>query len=415
MAAVEILYAEQLTKQTNATTSDTTAITLGGFTTSDDYLLVVSGKINNTGAGESTRVHMAHGGSFTIFTDTYWNYEPSSVAHSRSFILFTKWTAASGESAYLRFNTTSGGTAELDEMVFQAINLTDLGTDNYKYAMDETQTTLTTSWSTSNNASVTFTPDAASVWMVMTASTMKTVSEAINYESRIERSGEATDTASVSSCEGENATIEQNHHVLVRPFSLTAVSNTFQEASRIDASGSTENRRISKVFCLNLDAFADYAYIYTSGHTDLSATAYATELATVDLTPSITDRCPIFTCNVFTATAEGATLFTRVQLDDTTTLPGTPGDTAATPRDWRARDASDVMALQYAHAPSLTASTTYTIDYDGYVGATASGRGCKQRVIIAFCPELAPDVAVYPQAHKHITTSSQAVNRASLF
>jgi len=256
---IDHTFVEVTTRQTSSSTTyvDIPGAVIGSsnLTPDDQYLLVFTALFDGNDVDDQFGIRAVH--DSTEFGGSEMIMEPSTVNTHNTYTWFTVWDAVASEDVKLQFKTLGADTVGADQITIFAMNLDEDLTENTEWFFDDdsTSTTLSTAWSTTNNAEVTFTPTkAGNDWLVMTTSRMDVVSSAKNYESRIDRSGEATSTQPMFSQEGEDA----NDFILLtnmRVFNLGAASNTFTEQSRLDTTATTEARTHSGVFALNLNAF----------------------------------------------------------------------------------------------------------------------------------------------------------------
>src|SRR3990172_11715647 len=176
------VYVAQTTRQTRtgATTyGDITGASIGSanFVTGKKYLLVFTANLDGNNDGGDFGIQAVHGS--TSFGGSEMVYDPpsggSAILNKATYTWFTVWTAVSGEGVKLQFRTlNSGHTVGADQITIFAMTLSDyLREKNDWYYNEVVATTAidTTTWSTTNNAAVTFTPlVAGNDWLVMTSS-----------------------------------------------------------------------------------------------------------------------------------------------------------------------------------------------------------------------------------------------------
>jgi len=392
MAAMNIAYKEYLTMEsttlsgwqaTSCRLFDGTDITSG-----HEYLILAYGIIRNTDPSQKIGVRLAH--SFNEILGTTDIYSPPDSAHSKSFFLMTKWVA-NGDDIQIQFQEISTGTAELDEQVLIAIDLDDLSSTDWYY--DEVLATqaLSTTWSTSNNASVTFTPSQVGDWLIITSAETETENiskDVIDHMCRMLRSGEANDTIPNTRREVEQAD-EHQHPTLARVFSLGAVSNTFTQQSATDTTPNPLDQRLSsRVFALRLGAFADVTWSWTVGSIELNDVNYNTEIGSISHTPSVASQKAIIIAQAeYVPFSASRYMHGRVRIDETSNLPGPPGVTGG-PAYVRSFNVDDVLDVANLGGIDLTAAS-HSIDWDAATPSVASGTYVKYRTMIAISPELA--------------------------
>lgn len=396
MSAIGLAYDEQLTVQTDTTSGwkssncsllDTTDIISG-----HKYLILYGCIGRNTSASFSIGIRLTHDG--TAFAGCTAMCDPPSGAWGKSFFMFTVWTA-NGEDIIAQMSEAGTGVAELDEQVLIAIDLDDLDASDYKYDENTTLQALATAWSTSNNASVTFTPAQAEDWLILASGQTQVASasvDALSHMQRIQRSGEASDTTpdTQRELEDENNLLAET---LARVFSLGASENTFTQQSAASSTPNTGDDRLrSAVFALRLAAFEDVTWQYTAGTIELDDTAHNTEIASVSHTPSVASQKAIIIAQAeFVPGGVNREMHGRVQVDNTTTLPGPTG--ASSGRYCSSFDVNDINAVANLCAIDLTAAA-HDIDWDAYSTDTASGTFVKYRSLVVISPELAAGEAL---------------------
>jgi hypothetical protein len=402
MAEIDHTYVEVTGLQTTTSTSyidiPGAVISNTWFTVGDRYVILVRAQMSNEAGSNITFVRTIHGS--TEFAGSEQGIELGAANGFWEYSDFFYWTAVAGEDIKLQFYTTDAADeASARFITLIAIRVEDDFAENtdLHYDEDSTSTTLSTSWSSSNNASVTFPPGAANdKWLVMARSRMDVVSLTVSYESRINRSGEASDTDTATKQEGEDSG-NFIHHVNRRVFTLGAASNTFTEQSRIDDTGTTEARTHSKVLVFNLSKFKDVETIWTGATTGLSLSPpeFDTQVQTLSITPSQTGDvvCLGDCCLSGTGTASEIRSL-RMQVDN---ADQPPGQTAAS-LAYIIWDGQDVVPCGFDTVESLD-SSAHTVDLDGS-NDNSTGSDAQKRGIIVFSMELAaasPIVTYRPQ------------------
>jgi len=391
MAEINHTYVEQLTEQTTSSTSfvDVTGAQIGSgsFVAGQKYLLVVRATNNQAVSNGAIRHQVIHGS--TAFSSSE-DYRTIPLNGTRNhYTWWTVWTAVSGEAITLQHLSVAGTSVGTDDICMLAMRLDADLAENTDWVFNEntTSTTLSSTYSTSNNASVTFTPGTAGHdWLVLSRCTVDTVSDTISYKTRIEHAGGSSEVTPEHIQEpGGGAGADNMLLCHARVYNLGAVSQTFNEEAAVSTTGTTEARLTSGIFALNLNKFKEHATQYTDGGIDLSATDYATEIATISITPSVAGDVVALGFAVYDVVAGGQTTVEkrRLQLDNTTDLPTTAVITYCDQNDAR-----DQVPMQVFVMENLTAAA-HTIDFDASTGAAAVGRAAIQRQLVAFTMELA--------------------------
>ena len=398
MAEIAHTAVEQLTEQTH--TGDTlwtdipgASIASGNFTVGKKYLLIAHclKQYNESGLAGFKVLH----GS-TDFASSDAQFPPDSgVAAYYPYFWWTVWTAVSGEAVKMQFKVDDNArTVKARRITLFAMNLSDdltEGTD-WDFAENSTVTDLSTTWSTTNNAAITFTPGSAGDdWLVMTRTRIDAnVSfSSFNMEGRMDRGGEATSTEPKASEEREAST-ELKIFSLLRTFNLGASSNTFTEKSR--ESGATSFQRThSGVFALNLAKFDVQANSWLETEVTLSTTDYATELRSISITPNVSGDVLVLGSWAHDVAAVSAKAKGRIQID------GTTKPAIDDVEQIQAYAAIDEILVQSSFVQNLTAAA-HTIDMDGSSVTTA--RGAEDRQLVAFTMEL-PSTGIIPKVMHH--------------
>jgi hypothetical protein len=346
------------------------------FVAGKKYLLYVTAQITNQTATDSVELVALHG--TTPFDDALGGsggshavFSTASASMQWAYGWFTVWTAVSGEAIKLQFRTPGElGTAQVDRIAMLAINLSDNFVENtdWAFAEDATDVTLTTAFT--DGASVTVTPAGASDWLVLTSAQGPGANGGAALAlTRINRSGEA---ASVLPEARVEVTLmgDQMPMTLARVFALTAASNTFTEQSATSANGWGIVRTHSSVFILNLSKFKVHASAYTEPDLALSATAYATQLQTLSITPTVASNVWIGAYWGFDRNDALRNAKFRVQVDNVDQPAGQTTDAYVFAQT---NDASDEVPMILSTLANLTPAA-HTVDLDASVDAPTGHR-----------------------------------------
>ncbi|HYU07346.1 MAG TPA: DUF2341 domain-containing protein, partial [Thermoplasmata archaeon] len=384
--SVDHTFVEVTTVQ--STTSDTyvdiPGATIGSssFTAGRKYLLVFTAQVASPlSASQSAYIQTVHGS--TLFSGSEFSFRTDDTAARYGYYWFTVWTAVSGEGVKLQHHI-EGNTVRVDtdQITMFKLDLGDL-TENTDWSFNENtagDTIAGTTWD--GLASATFTPSAATNWLVMTTMRGDPDAISVNYESRIARSGEATETQPLTTWEGNAVTNDRYVQTLARVFPLTAASNTFTQESRCDAA-CTYPRSYSSVFALNLNKFEDSTSSWTEAPIALSTTNFATQVQTAGLTP--TRAANVWVLGQFAVDVDAAGNFHRFRLQvDNVDQPGT--QTSDAYGQWENWDAKDEVVSAIQTVGNL-AVAAHTFDLDASrEGTTANA---EDRMIFAVSMVLA--------------------------
>jgi hypothetical protein len=198
------------------------------FTAGKKYLLVVSSQIGGATINTTVTARTVHGS--TPFDDSVWGMEPQqSTTGKWHYVWWTVWEAVAGEDIKVQFGgTVANRTVNADFTTLTAIKLSDDLVENTDWKVHEpaaASTSLTTTDSSSNNATVSITPAVANDdWLVLSKARFTTTSTSSNVYSRIVRSGEASSTLPTAGQEGESPTagFDQYIFTLARVYTLGA-------------------------------------------------------------------------------------------------------------------------------------------------------------------------------------------------
>jgi hypothetical protein len=274
------------TNVTNATIPST------DFTSGRKYLLVVTAHFGGDDANANFGLKLQHGSTDFAPSEHIGDVSSATTTNRASYCWFTVWTAVASEAIQLQAISDGSNTIHVDQIVMVKIEISEDLTENTDWHFNDVtaSTALATStWSTTNNASVTFTPGTANdKWLVMATCRIDNMATVNNSEARIQRSGEASHTAVVQSREGEDTAGDNKIFTLITGYQLGASSNTFTQQVQRDGGGGSANRSYSAVFVLNMSKFDAADFSYTETETTLSTTDYNTELESVAITPSTT-------------------------------------------------------------------------------------------------------------------------------
>jgi len=376
---------------TLGTPVDITGATIASsfFVAGKKYLIVTQAIFNVDNVNGEGRVFTLHGTSVSFDgINSNMHLEPNQTSDYASYSFMAIWTAISGEGIKMQFASDGTNITTVDQITLFAMNLSDDLTENTDWLSSTvaTSTNLSTAWSTSNNASVTFTPAAGTDWLVLANSTLTGNDGANNFESRINSSGTYTETVPFHSQEGELTTgtwIFRNARVFT---ALGAISQTFTEQSRVDAGSATGPRHRSVIFALNLNKFKEHASVWTEALLDIAATPnFDTNTATVSMTPSVAGNVWASYTHTFNADAAGQSARIRLQVDNAD-QPDT--QTSDAQLEGSANDPTDEIFLHRQSVDSVTA-TSHTWDVDASCETAAAGRGVRHRSLWAVTMELA--------------------------
>lgn len=371
------------------------------------YLLLVTAQADTDDANATCFLRVAHGASF--FDHSEQSDEPETIGGRMQYAWLHVWTAVAGEDLKLQFHRQGAtATAGVDTIGMFWLDLASFvqGTD-WDFNEVSAATTLDGSESTTNNASVTITPAAGGDrWLVLGCARHTTFNSLVSNQSRLLRTGEATETLAEVICEGEDAA-SMYEMFTAADLTLGSVSNTFTEKSLLSAAGTTEARTRSAVFVIDLAKFRNSVGSRTAGATDLSATDYATNLETVSLTPDVAGDVWSFGYLVHKPGTVQNYGKHRLQIDNADdpanqTTNAYLVNEVHDPRDQRAHVIQTVTNLTGAH----------TFDLDASTKTAGAGKAGLYRSLIAVTMEL-PAGGSAATVKSRIVQTRQAPVRAS--
>ena len=262
-AEIPFEFVEDTTKLTDSTGSaweDTTTMDIpsANFTTGRKYLIVASA-FTYSSAGETMGIKLQHG--TTDFPASIQELEYQFLDFGRNWLFFDVWTAVAGEKIQMQHKRVDGtGSLKLDNMMLFAMEISEELTENTDWFYDEnfTKTDLSSTWSTTNNAKIEFTPSETQDYLIMALGWLNNTDTTNQQESRLRSTGTIGEEQPLTSQESEKSS---DIHVqpLIRTFTLDSEANTFEQQSRVD-SGTLPDRFYSKVFGLRLDAFNQHNF-----------------------------------------------------------------------------------------------------------------------------------------------------------
>jgi hypothetical protein len=390
MANIESHYTEQLTEQTSTSASYTditgASIASGNFTTDDRYLILINAHVNGDSAGTVFGIQTLHGS--TAFTHSQYELEPSSPAGYYTYTFFTVWTAVTGEGIKLQFKADGTNNVAADAITMLAMNLDDANANftkgtEWDYAETDADTGLSTSWSSSNNASITMPGNTQSGdYLLLSSANCSMNSTSTSLQSGTATTNGGTPTAErTHRQEGEDTSELQYHTVAEVLESLSASATRYQESRNDSATKGT--RLMSRIFYLYLDAFATQGATQTTAADLLAEQPSFTEHHTLAFTDgSPTEYWVVLGWMLMDPQAiQWSTC--RLQIDGSS-VP----ESNDTERQERAWDSTD--QLQWSTIVRTNTSIDTSIDLDAGANA-ATTQYADEGVIVVFSTELPAD------------------------
>lgn len=384
-------FVEQTTRQTTTSTTygdiSGASISSASFTTGKKYLIFITAQVDTSNVAGLQYIQTLHG--TTAFADSECAMENNTTASRYTYQWWTVWTAVSGEGIKLQGKVESG-TAGYDMMTMTAIKLSDDLTENTDWYHNEVaaNTTLASTASTTNNATITFTPGTASHrWLILSKCRIGPgIEGATSVISEIVRTGEASSNTPIAQCEGEDGTNDRYILTLMRSDTLGAASNTYKETARYDGIAAVPVRTHSGIFALDLDKLRNATVNYEDAtQEDIPTTVdYAHNIHTASITPDVAGD--VWILGAVTVDWGGTGLYgkVRMQVDNSDQPPGQTTKAYQLMDSW---DTTDQNPIFYSTVENLSAAA-HTIDLDGSMEATGASRGTHLRSIMAVTMEL---------------------------
>lgn len=418
--ASELTHASttQTTRQTTTSTtySDVTGASIGSsnFTAGKKYLLIFTAVADSSTDTNSLFVRAVHGSSTFGTSRSEMSHEVDGATPANNKVQYTwfhVWTAASGEAVKLQFKTETmtSTTVGIDHIAMSAIKLSDDFIENVDWFFNEneTNTSITGSDSSTNNAIVSITPRASSDWLVMSCARIAPASTSVRYTTKLVSTGTTASSEPQVTQEGESTSNDQFLYCNIRAFALTAVANTFEEKVVNDAGASSGTRSYSAIFALNLNRLRNHSFAHTEAEfTPTSTTNYVDQIQTISITPAIQGDVMVIGSYIYDAAAGTNNTKGRIQVDNNDLISDVTSDAYIQEYAW---DALDELPVQYAAIVNMSASS-HTIDLDAS-SSTTTGARFEDRCLVAFTMELRSGVVnISPDGTENYTTLSSALN-----
>jgi len=400
MAAIEhvAVAVNSVQTTTSSTYGDVTgaAIASSSFTVGKKYLITVTAQLSLSANSILGYCSVLHG--TTMFAESELILSSTTANFWHVYQWRTVWTAVTSEGIKLQFkNGDNSTTLSCNFVSILAINLSDDLTENTDWFFAERANDDALSTTPLDGASITFTPGTAGHdWLVGTYAQVQPGATNTSSISNMSRSGEAASSVPSARLESFQSGTTIFSYPLTRVFSLGNASNTFKEQSAT-SSGVAHTRLHSSVFALNLNKFRVHSSAYTEADAALSATDYATELATLSITPAVAGDVWIGAYWGFDSQATGREAEFRLQ-EGANDIPA--GQTTANYQFKWGGDNADETPLGIETVQRLTA-TEYTIALDASADSATSTPAGQHRQLWAVTMEL--PAAFQPSWGQHAT------------
>ena len=382
---------EQTTRQTVTGTASTmvaevtaAALASAGISVGDDVLIRVTALIDAPSVNTIVQAAVAH--ASTLFDDSIYSKEPAgptTAPQTVTYVWQRVWTVVSAEDINFQIRALVASTT----VGAQFIEIVVMSLEGLTYYWNEvTGDTALSTTPLTDGAVVTFTPAAGEDVLVLTSARHDTVSVTTEYGSRIFSSGTFSETQPYGQSEGEDATDDILLFSHARVFlGLGAVSQTFREESFNAVGASSGTRENSTIFALPLSQFKNHGAWWTEADEALQTTDWLDPFQVGrQVTPDVTGDWWMIAQAVIDNTAAGREIRYRLQVDNADQPPGLSADGRYVDSS---QDATDEMIFGTQTVEALTASTTYTMDFEG--DGDSTGANSEDHTLCAFSFELA--------------------------
>jgi len=321
--------------------------------------------------------------------------DPSVV---QTYMWWTVHTAVSGENFHIEISSDGTQTVGVDQVSISVIRLTPDLAENTDWKYNENVPGTPTSMSTNdtdtttNNATITLAPASANHrWLILSKARYGPgIDPGTSVQSRISRSGEASNDLPQIQLEGEDAVLSVTILCGATVHTLAAQSNTYTEISKSVGTPSfaAVNRISSGIFMLDLDMFKNVVANNEDSpqeEPNSTTTAHGVLVHTTSLTP--TQLGDVFVMGFCTMDSGSAlnTWTMRLQVDNTDHPAGQTAD-AYQYSQWTSEDRLPWAMHEIIQDMS---AASHTADIDGSVSVTGTSRGTYSRLLVMFTLELA--------------------------
>jgi len=361
--------------------SDVDVLTSGNFVAGRKYLIIATYQWIGANTINDWGIRIRHGA--TVFPTSDGVMEVANDGIDFFYSCAIVHTAVAGEDIALEFAALDNiGPLTVKRGSILAIELTPNLIENTDWFYNEnlTSTSLPAggAFTTTNNATFTFTPaNANDKWLVLAGSIMNPANADKQYITQLRRTGQAPspDDDPVFSQEGEDIATDRIPEFVARTYDLLAVSNTFESRSSVE-SGGTGDRINSYIFAINLSKFASFAEQFIQGTITIDDSddyANATEVATATIN-KISSLSDVFYFGRLTKSkgpdnTGDKFIKCRGQYDN---VDEPPGITAEDERQLRGFDEDDQLCPIFSSIMPL-GSGSHTIDLDATTELNGTG------------------------------------------
>ncbi len=381
-------------------------ITSGNFTVGRKYLIVATNKFEGGSVSADMGTRILHG--TTVFPHSQARIQSRNNSNELyQYIFIAVWTAVSGEGISMEAANLFGtATHRMREAAIFTLEISEEFTEgtDWHFNENDTDADASTTFSTADNATVTFTPPSAGDdWLIIGFQEHEDFSTSSSFQNRMRRTGEASETTQTSAYEGE-FTGDKIGHMNAMVKNLGASSNTFDLQFAND-SGSAWSRDYGAIFAINLSLFASHVIQHDTS--TISANNANDDLGddpkltlTQAHTPSLAGDVWAFLWAIHT----GSTVSyrkARMQIDN---ADNPPGQTTLNLRQGMGHDGNrDRVNFVQQTVDNLSAAS-HTWDVDCAHGATTAFDYDQAIAIVRLSTTVAPKIVVVVPESKIVTT-----------
>jgi len=387
------VFKEKTTDTTNTSNLtwadiDTTNLRLPstGFTANRKYLILVQAHIGGSSVSEDCQFRIEESGGIGAIDYTTHSMEPDETNTTDRYLyscMFVYTAPTTVRDLDLQWqNVGASDTIRIDQAVMHQWEISEDLTENtdWHYNQNLTDTTLQNgTWSTTNNASITFTPNGTDRWLFMSNTRIRPDNSTRQVESRVTKDG--TIVGKEWSQEGEDTTNDIQMHFHAFTDTPSNASHTYATSCQREAGGGQSGTRYdSNIFALNLEVFDVAQESYAAGAQSVTSSTWA-NVRTVTINPTATRD--VFCLAFGMADADGSSWGHRLQVEQADQPPTQTSDAYGMTIEY---DPDDFNAFSISTVENLTTGNK-VIDYDARRFNTALD--LFGRLVVAFTFELA--------------------------
>jgi len=385
MASIGIIETTVSSVVSNATDSFVEVVESSNLTDGKIYYVICHALVEGGLTNETDSFRLVdRTNSDTVLSNSTMIREPYTANYTQSYYYLGRFTAGSGGGglAFEQKSSVDGFTVSTQYLSMLLLDLSELSAEDYFYANNTTSTVLTDDYVTFATATPSTIKDDD--WLVL--GWQATDTNVVNaYSTNVQLYSDIDHDDINSVTEGEDLT-EVLNVLQGKPYTIpSTISSVWSIKSKITPSGgsATNNTHLeSTLVGLRLNAFSEYAKVFTSAETTTTSTAF-NEYATVTFNPVVDGDVAVFGSSLFHAGGTGRPASSRVQVQGTT-LPNTQPNTEYS---CKSNDGSDVLPMSYVFKYASDGSSK-AIDLD-CLKTTPADIGFSKVALVAFTAEIA--------------------------